>query len=373
MQVDVDGITGTNNIGASALFIASRAGHIAVVEFLVAHGASTDKGKPNGVNPLYIASQNNYVEVVALLLGAGASVDLARDGGHTPLHVASQNNNIEVVTLLLGAGASADLAMDDGFTPLHAASQNNNIEAVTLLLGAGASVDLALKNGFTPLHAASQKNNIEVVTLLLGAGASVDLTMDDGTNPRYPMDGGHTPLLMASQRNNIEVMKHLLATGASMDLAVQGWTPLKIARHYKHTAAVELLEVWHHLTQLIIAARMRQEGKVWELLHSGEDPTLTVQYQQQTLSAITLATSNESTCSWAAPVCTDTLRLMERSLQWSPLDLDAHQLFPPEFRRGVRHILGLMMALEQGGRGLPHHVWMLIVAALPRKWGLTTN
>ena len=177
-----------------------------------------------------------------------------------------------------------------------------------------------------------------------------------------------SPLLMAFQRNNIEVMKHLLAAGASRVLAIQGWTPLKIAKHYEHTAAVELLEVWPHLTQLIIAAGMRQEGTVWELLHSGEDPTLTVQYQQQTLSEITLATSNEATCSWAAPMCNATLHLIERSLQWSPLDLEAHQLFPPAVRRGLRHILGLMMALEQVGRGLPQHVWMLIIARLPRGW-----
>ena len=135
------------------------------------------------------------------------------------------------------------------------------------------------------------------VTLLLGDGASVDLAAN----------GGSTPLYIATQENNIEIMKHLLAAGASMDLAVQGWTPLKLAKYNKHTATVELLEVWPHLTRLMVAAVMRQEGTVWELLHSGEDPTLTVQYQQQTLSAITLATSNESTCSWAAPVCIDTL------------------------------------------------------------------
>merc|ERR1711865_118796 len=147
----------------------------------------------------------------------------------------------------------------------------------------------------------------------------------------------------------------------------------RIAKHYKHTAAVELLEVWPQLTRLMVAAIMRQEGIMRELLHSGEDPTVTVQYQQQTLSALTLATSNESTCSWAAPVCTDTLHLIERSFQWSPYDLDAHQLFPPVFRRGVRHILGLMMALEQVGRGLPQHIWMLIIAALPRNWGMSVN
>ena len=111
MQVDVDGITGTKNIGASALLIATRAGHTAVVELLLAHGASVDKQNPNGVTPLYAASWENNPAVVALLLGSGASVDLAGDDGSTPLYIASEKNHFEVVTLhvLLGAGASVDL------------------------------------------------------------------------------------------------------------------------------------------------------------------------------------------------------------------------------------------------------------------------
>ena len=117
---------------------------------------------------------------------------------------------------------------------------------------------------------------------------------------------------------------------------------------------------------------MHNSVAVRELPHPGEDPAFTVQYQQHTLSAIVLA-RNEATRSWPTPVCTDTLRLVERSLQWSPYDLEAHYLSPPAFRRGVRHVLGVMLALEQGGRGLPQHIWMLIIAALPRDWGLTIN
>ena len=120
----------------------------------------------------------------------------------------------------------------------------------------------------------------------------------------------------------------------------------------------------------MVATVTHNSAAVRELLHSGEDPTFTVQYQQHTLSALVLAT-NETTCSRAAPVCTETLRLIERSLQWSPYDLEAHYLFPPAFRRGVRHVLGLMVALERVGRELPQHIWMLIVASLPRDWGLT--
>merc|ERR1712166_438850 len=88
-SVDAEDHTGAHNIGASALFCASRAGHVAVVQFLLTFGASVDLGKPNGATPLHVASQENHVEVVAVLLDGGASVD----GGYTPLFAASAKNN----------------------------------------------------------------------------------------------------------------------------------------------------------------------------------------------------------------------------------------------------------------------------------------
>ena len=293
----MEGHTGANNIGASALFCASRAGHVGVVQLLLTVGASVDLATPKGVTSLYIACQGNHIKVVAVLLDAGASVDLAADGGWTPLYAASCNNSIEVVAVLLDRGASVDLATDDGWTPLHTASYKNKIEA----------------------------------------------------------------------------MKQLLAAGASRDIAVQGYTPLRVAKHLKHLK----LEAWPLLSQhqLMVATVTGNSEAVRQLLHSGEDPTLTVQYQQHTLSVLVFA-RNETTCSWAAPVCTYTLRLVERSLQWSPYDLKAHYLFPPAFRRGVRHVLGLMVALERVCHELPQHiplpqhVWMLIIASLPRDWSI---
>ena len=350
--------------GVTSLYLASYMNHIELVTLLIDAGASVDLAIDNGQTPLYAASQLNHVEVVTLLIDAGASVDLAMNNGSTPLHTASRKNNIQAVTLLIDAGASVDLAADDGTTSLYTACQGNSIQAVTLLIDAGASVDLAADGGRTPLYIASYKNNIQAVTLLIDGGASVDLATDNR----------QTPLYMASYNNSIEVMKQLLAAGASRDVAAKGWTALRVAKHFNHTAAVELLEAWPLLSQhlLMVATVTGNSAAVRQLLHSGEDPAFTVQYQQHTLSALVLA-RNETTCSWAAPVCTDTLRLIERSLQWLPYDLEAHYLFPPAFRRGVRHVLGLMLALERVGRELPQHIWMLIIASLPRYWGLTIN
>merc|ERR1712195_440356 len=110
-SVDAEDHTGAHNIGASALFCASRAGHVAVVQFLLTFGASVDLGKPNGATPLHVASQENHVEVVAVLLDGGASRDIAvrgytmepntrYHGGYTPLQVAKHFNHTVAVELL---------------------------------------------------------------------------------------------------------------------------------------------------------------------------------------------------------------------------------------------------------------------------------
>ena len=139
---------------------------------------------------------------------------------------------------------------------------------------------------------------------------------------------------------------------------------------------VELLEVWPFLTPLImIAIVMRQHSTIWELLHSGKDPVVTMQHQDHSFNAltlVTLATNNEGTCSWTTPTCMHQNALPDHPIAaWSPYDLKAHQLFPPPFRRGVRHILGLMLHLiEMAAFCLNMCGCSSLLVWAPREWGL---
>ena len=74
----------------------------------------------------------------------------------------------------------------------------------------------------------------------------------------------------------------------------------------------------------------------------------------------------EDAACWAAPVCAHTLNLIQSSLQWTP---EGHYLFPPSFRRGVKHVLGVKIALDtDDARGFPQPIWMMIISFLPRDW-----
>jgi ankyrin repeat protein len=201
-------------------------------------------------------------------------------------------------------------------------------------------------------------NHLPVVAILLDHHASVDLANACG----------NTPLHLASYGGHTDVMRHLLAAGASRDIADANWNaPLELAEMCDQTAAMELLTEWpKNLTPIMNAVAMRNGVQLQGLLQSGEDPHVTVQHKQLPLNALTLATMEETAACWAAPVCAQTLKLIQSSLQWTP---EGHYLFPPSFRRGVKHLLGAKVALDtDDDREFPEPIWMMIISFLPRDW-----
>lgn len=129
---------------------------------------------------------------------------------------------------------------------------------------------------------------------------------------------------------------------------------------------MELLELWQARTPLIAAVIARLPLLVERLLNAGASPTAAVRGAQREHSALSLTT--QPTTPWGTGVCMETATLIERSLVWSPSDLKAHKLFPPGFRRGVKHVCGLRVALCKAGRVLPEASWLLIISHLPRDW-----
>lgn len=63
----------------------------------------------NGLNALHLASKDGHVTVVQELLTRGAIVDAATKKGNTALHIASLAGQEEVVKLLIEHGASVNV------------------------------------------------------------------------------------------------------------------------------------------------------------------------------------------------------------------------------------------------------------------------
>jgi len=88
------------------LHLAAHAGHGAVVEVLLARGASVDARANSGATPLHAAANGGHAKVVEVLLAHWDEVDAKTESGVTPLQFASRKGHVAVADLLKGMEAS---------------------------------------------------------------------------------------------------------------------------------------------------------------------------------------------------------------------------------------------------------------------------
>ena len=82
--------------------VATRAGHLALIELLLDNGASIDQRTNAGATPLHVSAEAGRPEVIALLLKRGARLDSRRSDGRTPMQIAQRNGHGEAVRILRG-------------------------------------------------------------------------------------------------------------------------------------------------------------------------------------------------------------------------------------------------------------------------------
>ena len=117
----------------------------------------------------------------------------------------------------------------------------------------------------------------------------------------------------------------------------------KIASAKEHSKLTELLEFWSQLTPLMVAIVLQSPQEIEALLHEDTDPTCTVQLPSGTQTAHSLAI-NYPPRTWFNTICPDTVDLIESSLTWS---VESYHLFPPGFRRGVKHVCHTIPCLSK--------------------------
>ena len=158
-----------------------------IMAALIAKGADVnapseagDGGNP--APPLFMAIKAGDLAVVQQLIAAGANVDALDGKGSTPLHRAVLVQPAEyatsLVTTLLRAGADANAMRPNGGAPLHNLIFGADklapaavAQLATLLAQHGANVNLpAAFDGATPLDIARTKNNQAAVQLLTSMG-----------------------------------------------------------------------------------------------------------------------------------------------------------------------------------------------------------
>lgn len=224
---DVRLINGIGAWGRTPLHWATSGGHEAIVELLLARGASIHAADHWGCTSLHLAAELGRSNLVTLLVETGADIHATLKNGKTVLHLAAQNGNVDIVDAMLRDKADLDvfacasLGLDDhikrmlkqdpylikarlpfGATPLHMAAEDGQFGMAEYLVDQGADLDLVsaaelgwtdeVKSileaqprdvnarsgsfGFTALHSATSKGHRELARLLLIKGAEVNAT-----------------------------------------------------------------------------------------------------------------------------------------------------------------------------------------------------
>lgn len=240
--------------GETPLGKAAKEGKLAVVEFLITHGAAINGASAKGETALHVAAQEGHKAMVELLLEKGADLNAKDGNSQTPLHLAAAKGFRTVAEVLLAKGADLNAKDKGGLTPLHRAALAGE-RVVDLLIAHKADVNAVDHLGNTPLFYAARNSGLEVNRALLAAGAnpnvnssSIGMRLDlpeslrNTLAPDVPSHNNWTPLLMAVHNKNRALASLLLENGADPSLASSlRWTSLHEAVNQHDLPMAELL------------------------------------------------------------------------------------------------------------------------------------
>jgi len=204
-----------DRLGARPLSHAARAGHLEMVDLLLARGAPIDARNLAGATALYFAAEAGHPSVAQRLIERGADVTLPGRSGISPIAAAAYAGNDEIVAALLAHGADERTPDETGKPPMIYAAAGARLDIVKRLLARNIDVNARYPNDLTVLMWASgpdeqapEAQAVKVVSFLLDAGAHID-----DRDAR-----GRTALMIAAEGGHAAIANLLLARGADPSL-----------------------------------------------------------------------------------------------------------------------------------------------------------
>ena len=163
-------------------------------------GVGIEARDDRGRTPLLLATMAGNLEAMAYLLGRAADVN-ARDGDRcTPLHVAVALKTADATELLL-TRAYPQVESQDSHDrrPLHIAARYGTTETIWHLIAAGVSTSAQDRDGNTVLHIMARYGTRMQVQIALDAGADATIVNNAGERPldRVAAGGAEVPKVLA--------------------------------------------------------------------------------------------------------------------------------------------------------------------------------
>ncbi|OQR83066.1 ankyrin repeat protein [Achlya hypogyna] len=155
----------SDDIGCTALIVATKSGQFNVVKFLLEFGARTEATDECGRTSLVLATFLGHFHIVKSLLEHQAHVEATDDNSRTSLSIAAERGDLKMVKLLLRMGANLEARDEDDNTPLMIAVKHNHIEVVVFLIKKGANVRVQDIDGATLLEIAKHSRELSQLFL----------------------------------------------------------------------------------------------------------------------------------------------------------------------------------------------------------------
>jgi quinoprotein dehydrogenase-associated probable ABC transporter substrate-binding protein len=167
--------------GETPLANAIRKASLALVTYLVDHGADVNGRDQDGWTPVMTASWLDDAGIIHYLVAHKADVNMKGAGGLTPLAIASQNGKDVAAVALIEDHADANQTVGEGgYTPLMLAVAGRSTATTQALIDHGANVNAKNEGGITALMIAAAANQASLAALLVKAGADVSARDEKG-------------------------------------------------------------------------------------------------------------------------------------------------------------------------------------------------
>ena len=156
--------------GVTALHLAAAKGDIAIVRYLIEHGADI-KAQDHTLNRsvIHFAAENGNIDCIKYLAEKGADLQDKDSYGATALHYAARANNLDAIKFLVGKKVDYTARDYRGWTAMHYAASGAGIEMIQYLLAKGLNINELNYTGRTPLFFA--RNNRELRKFMVSKGA----------------------------------------------------------------------------------------------------------------------------------------------------------------------------------------------------------
>jgi ankyrin repeat protein len=281
VELNTDGVYTLNYENETPLNLVARNGRDYLLSYFAENGCNINSTSANGATCLHVACENGHYATVECLLKHGAEVNAMNSADQTPLHIAASRGQTKIVELLFLHNANFSMRDKAGITALLAASINGHQNTVLFIVQHGGNIEETDGKGNTIAHFAVQNENFDILKFLSKQQANLYVQNSDGD----------TPLHQAVREEKSRIVEYLAAKESDVNTqGKDGMKPLDVAILKDNMEITRLLLERNARSckagiHIVAAARFGFLDLLQRFVAMGEDIKLMADHGESTLHA----------------------------------------------------------------------------------------